>query len=89
MGITAELDELLLSLQAATRRAPTLGQGGHQSPMQQVVAAYIMHRLTERRADREQVETLEREIAAWLTDHGMVRLRNIVHKHVERHQASL
>ena len=84
MGITAELDELLLSLQAATRRAPTLGQGGHQSPTQQVVAAYLRHRLMERRADLEQVAALEHEVAAWLTDHGMVRLRNIVHKQVER-----
>ena len=89
MSITAELDELLQSLQLATLRAPALGQGGHQSPTQQLVAASITHRLKPRRADQEQLGTLEREIAAWLTGQGMVRLRTIVHKHVERQRASL
>ena len=54
-----------------------------------MVAAYITHRLKERRADQEQLGILEREIGAWLTDHGMVRLRTIVHTHVERQRASL
>ncbi len=89
MSITAELDELLQSLQLATLRAPALGQGGDQSPTQQMVAAYITHRLKEHRADPEQLGTLEREIAAWLTGHRMVHLRNIVHTHVKRHRASL
>ncbi len=41
MGITAELDELLLSLEAGTERAHAHGHRGHQSPTQPVVAAYI------------------------------------------------
>ena len=88
MSITAELDELLQSLETATLRAPALGQGGHLSPTQQVVAAYITHRLKERRADQEQLGILEREITAWLTGHRMVHLRNIVHTQVKRQRAS-
>ncbi len=89
MGITAELDELLLSLQAATLRAHAHGHGGHQSPTQQVVAAYITHRLMGRRADLEQVAALEHEVAAWLTDHRMLRLRDTIHKQVESCRAIL
>ena len=88
MSITAELDEVLLSLQLAALRAPALANGGHQSSTQQVVAAYITRRLKQRGADLEQLATLEQEVSAWLTSHGMVRLRNIVHKQVESHRAS-
>ena len=89
MGITAELDELLLSLEAGTERAHAHGHRGHQSPTQQVVAASITHHLLGRRSDLEQVATLEHEVAAWLTDHRMLRLRNTIHKQVESCRAIL
>ena len=66
-----------------------LGQGGHQSPTQQIVAAYITHRLKQCGADQDQLAALGQEIAAWLTSHGVVRLRTIVHKQVQSYGASL
>ena len=87
MSITAELDELLLSLEAATRRAQARGHGEHQSPTQPVVAAYIAHRVS--RADQEQLAALEQELDAWLTGHRMVSLRTLMRKQVESHRASL
>ena len=89
MGITAELDELLLSLEAGTERAHARGHRGHQFPAQQVVAAYITHHLMGRRTDLEQLATLEHEVAAWLTDHRMLRLRDTIHKQVESCRANL
>ena len=89
MSITAELDELLLSLEAATRRAQARGHGEHQSPTQPVVAAYIAHRLMECRADQEQLAALEQELDGWLTGHRMGSLRTLMRKQVESHRASL
>ncbi len=54
-----------------------------------MVAAYIAHRVMERRADPEQLAALEQELDAWLTGHGMVSLRTIIRKQVESHRASL
>ena len=89
MIITAELDDLLMSLEAGASRARAHGYGEHQSPIQSVMAAYIAHRVMERRADPEQLAALEQELDAWLTGHRMVSLRTMMRKQVESHRASL